>query len=472
MIRLTCLAAVGLWWTCLPYDGKTQVPTDTIGNTPVVITTVLDSTHFLNGTPSLGGYDSGPWDLYWGPDNHLWYSNKRSIEKWNPITGLKKTLFTGSNGYVLGIAAHSDFANQPYVYAAIDTGNYYAASSKIELWRFEYSFSGDTLFNPQLLLNWSHPGEHSGGRVVFGQDDKVYVSTAEYWAQNDTLFNNSGKILRINPDGSVPVDNPGMDYTYTKGHRNPQGLTQVPSGNIFSSEHGQIFGNDELNLIQAGGHYGWAIFDGNFCLNNVDTCNYYFPSLTFPLNTGNNPPSGIDYYSHAAIPEFNGIIEAVTGNNQGIIAYALNNSMDSVISKNRYLYALLPNGNISSVSPFGRIRDVCSAPDGSVYFIARDRNYPRIMKIFNPLFSSADDQAADHFSANAFPNPFTNTVTIHGSQSELSASIIIRDILGRVIAASSPVNGTVIFDTSNWQSGVYFIDSEDLSVRCQKLVKL
>lgn len=449
-----------------------QTPTDTIGNTPVVIVTVLDSTHFLNGTPGFGGYDSGPWDLFWGPDNKLWYSNKRTIERWDPATGVIKVLHNRSNGYVLGLATHSDFFNQPYVYAAIDTGNYYASSSKIELWRFEYSFSGDSLFNPQLLLDWWHPGEHSGGRVIFGQDDKVYVSTAEYWAQADTLFNNSGKILRVNPDGTVPPDNPTPDYTFTRGHRNPQGLIQVPNGNIFSSEHGQVFGNDELNYIQAGGNYGWFIFDGNTCLNNIDTCNYYFSSMTFPVNTGTNPPSGIDYYSHAAIPEFNGIIEAVTGYNQGIIAYSLNASMDDVTAKNRYLYGLLPNGTISTQSPFGRIRDVCAAPDGSVYFIARDRNYPRIMKIFNPLFSGNDETPNSANRLMVFPNPFSGSVTVSTGQPGSEVQIMVRDAFGRRILNSKVSNGHVIFDTSNWQNGVYFIDSDDIRIPPQKLIKL
>lgn len=448
-----------------------QTPTDTIGNTPVVIATVLDSTHFMNGTMGFGGYDTGPWDLYWGPDNKLWYSNKRTIERFDPATGIKKVLYTDSSGYVLGISTHSDFLNYPFVYAAIDTGNYYAASNLIELWRFEYSFTGDSLMNPQLLLNWWHPGEHSGGRVVFGADNKVYVSTAEYWAQNDTLFNNSGKILRVNPDGTVPADNPGADYTYTRGHRNPQGLVQVPNGNIFSSEHGQMFGNDELNLILPGVYYGWIIFDGFNCINNVDTCNLYFPSVTFPVNTGSNPPSGIDYYNHPAIPEFNGIIEAVTGINQGIIAYALNAAMDSVVTKNRYLYALNPNGTISSQSPYGRIRDVCAAPDGSVYFIARDRNHPRIMRIFNPNFTGVGNDTVITSPISAFPNPVSGTLNIMLSDKSRTHRIVVRDTFGRVVAETSAEDGKAVFETWDWPGGVYFIDSDSRNPVKVKVVK-
>lgn len=251
------------------------------------------------------------------------------------------------------------------------------------MYRFLYNFNLDTLTNPLPLLSWYHLAEHSGGRLIFGVDKKLYASTAEYFKADDSLFYNSGKILRLNFDGTVPADNPKADYTWTWGHRNPQGLTTTSKGKIFSSEFGH--NNDELNLIQKNFNYGWIIWDGSYCLQPQDTCDFYFPICKHPLDIGENPPSGIDYYQHDAIPELNGIIEAVPGSrgSQGIIAYGLNSTHDGVLSKNRYLISK----NNSYLSSFQRIRDVCTAPNGEVYFIGFDRApNAAIFKIKNPDF--------------------------------------------------------------------------------------
>ncbi|MFN5324111.1 MAG: PQQ-dependent sugar dehydrogenase [Bacteroidota bacterium] len=385
---------------------KAQNPTDTIGNTPVVIRTAIDSSHFLNGNPSQYNYGSGPWGLTWAPDQKLWIANKKQINRYDPSTSTLDTVLTITSGYIMDVAIHPQFPSTPFVYATIDTGNYYAASAFIHLYRFTWDATSQSLMSPQVLLGWGHGGEHSGGRVIFGLDGKVYVSTAEYYQPFDSLFNNSGKILRVNPDGTVPIDNPFQDYTYTRGHRNPQGLVQIPNGQIFSSEHGQMMGNDELNRIEAGGNYGWILYDAYQCIGNQDTCQFYFSTRKFPINNGAHPPSGIDYYSHPSIPEFNGILMAVTGTNQGLYALGLNANMDSTISKNRYLYAVGPNGLPGTMSKFGRIRDVCATPYGSVFFIARDRGYPRIMEIFNPLFSNLAPKP-EFEDLSVFPNPST-----------------------------------------------------------------
>ena len=354
---------------------------DTIGNTIVSIDVAVDSAHFKQTNTS--GV-AGAWDLHWGPDNQLWYSNSSRIEKYNPYDNAITTLLQLDKGYILGITTHLDFEEQPYVFAAIDTAGYYGSYlDHIIVKRYYYDASLDTLTNETSLLSWNHVGEHSGGRIIFGTDRKLYVSTSEYYLPEDTLFYNSGKILRVNPDGTVPMDNPKVDYTYTWGHRNPQGLTQTSNGKIFASEFGH--NNDELNLIEKNNNYGWQIWDGAYCLIDPDTCDYYYTQYRHPLDIGENPPSGIDYYAHRAIPEFNGILEAVPGERgtQGIIAYGLNSSHTIVTSKNRYL---ISKSN-DFFSAFGRIRDVCAAPNGELYFIGFDRS-PRsaIYKISNPLF--------------------------------------------------------------------------------------
>jgi len=409
---------------------------DTIGNTIVEISVALDSSHFTNG------YNSSPWDLHWGPDLKLWYTNNRFLCTYDPATHIVDTILELPSGYIMGVTTNTNFFNNPYVYITVDSAYYYGGGNNIKAFRYEYSLTGDSLFNPVFLLEWYHPGEHSGGRIVYGQDNKLYISTAEYWVQYDTLFQNSGKVLRVNPDGTVPADNPRADYTYSYGHRNPQGIVQVPNGNIFVSEYGQSI--DELNLILENKYYGWIIYDGNNCFGNQDSCDYYDTTAVFPLDAAMNPPSGIDYYNHPAIPEFNGLVQAVTGFlKQGLIVYTMNQDYDSVLAKNYYL-----------TQEYGRVRDACAASDGSLYFIAGDRSVPKIMRVQNPLFNSVLYSGETSFSF--YPNPVKDKI-YYKLNSQQEGVLAISDISGKVIYSKRVSVDRGEFETVQYPAGSYTI---------------
>ena len=438
MRKFKCFILVVLFTYTVIHNSNAQVVTDTLGNTIVEISVAIDSSNFQ------GGFSSGPWDLHWGPDDKLWYTNQKELCTYDPATQIIDTILSLASGYIMGVTTHNDFLNNPYVYLTVDTAYYYGGGQLIEFYKYDYSLTGDSLYNPQFILKWNHGGEHSGGRVVYGNDDKLYVSTAEYFIQLDTLFNNSGKVLRINNDGTVPLDNPRADYTFTYGHRNPQGIVQVPNGNLFVSEYGAQW--DELNLIQANGYYGWIVFDGVSCLNVPDTCAYYDTLTVFPIDYGMNPPSGIDYYNHPAIPEFNGLIQAVTGFlKQGIIAYSMNAQFDSVLQKSYYL-----------TQEYGRVRDVCAASDGSVYFIAYDRQVPDIRRIQNPLFSStAEMQSSGNF--NLYPNPANEILNYYVNKSD-NFTLTLNDISGRKVFSEIFYESSGSIDISRLKSGCYFAE--------------
>ena len=124
-------------------------------------------------------------------------------------------------------------------------------------------------------------------------------------AQNPASLN--GKILRLNLDGTIPANNPTPGSpVYTLGHRNPQGLVQLPNGRIYSSEHGPN-NDDEINQIEAGRNYGWPNVEGycdlpaeaTFCAaNNVrEPLTVWTPTIA---------PAGLTYYDHPAIPGWRG----------------------------------------------------------------------------------------------------------------------------------------------------------------------
>ncbi|MFF2447330.1 PQQ-dependent sugar dehydrogenase [Neobacillus sp. NPDC058068] len=104
---------------------------------------------------------------------------------------------------------------------------------------------------------------HHGGRMKIGPDGKLYITTGDATtpsvAQN--LGSLNGKILRMNLDGAIPMDNPDPNsYIYSYGHRNPQGLAWIGK-TLYASEHGQS-AHDEINRIMAGGNFGWPVIQG------------------------------------------------------------------------------------------------------------------------------------------------------------------------------------------------------------------
>ncbi len=316
-----------------------------------------------------------PWNVDWGPDNMLWITDGPRIKRMNPKTGEYTVVWTSPrrllgkpSGNGLGFTFHPDFLDNGEVFLALDTGLYYKDNGFIELTKLTYSFKDDTLLNPEILFTYVTSGEHCGGRLITTQDDKIMVTTPDYYYE---LPDNSlqGRVLKFNPDGTPASDNPFGNYTYSYGHRNAQGIVQTPNGKIYVSEHGQwTWSQDELNLIIPGEDYGWPAYDGFMCSGMAnDSCSS--PTYTHipPLDGGNNPPGGIDYYNHPAIPELsNSIIEAVLGGG-GMNVFTLSADGSTVANKVMYLHPGQAGIN------FNRFRDVCTGPDGKIYAITNDR---------------------------------------------------------------------------------------------------
>ncbi|WP_312170928.1 PQQ-dependent sugar dehydrogenase [Microbacterium sp.] len=107
-------------------------------------------------------------------------------------------------------------------------------------------------------------GNHNGGRIAFGPDGMLYVTTGDAGDRDSAqdLDAIAGKILRLTPEGEVPADNPfDGSPVYSYGHRNPQGIAWAADGAMYASEFGQDTW-DELNVIEAGGNYGWPEVEG------------------------------------------------------------------------------------------------------------------------------------------------------------------------------------------------------------------
>ena len=190
---------------------------------------------------------------------------------------------------------------------------------------------------------------HNGGRIAFGPDGKLYVATGE--SGNPELAQDrsslGGKILRINPDGSIPSDNPGPGSpVWSFGHRNIQGLAWDSAGRLWATEYGANR-LDELNLIRPGGNYGWPMAEGR-----ADT-----PGLIDPViqwSTDEASPSGLAY--------FGGSLWVAALRGQRLFQMPV--GADGSLSDPAPLF----------VGQYGRLRTVVAAPDGSLWFTTSNRD--------------------------------------------------------------------------------------------------
>ncbi|MGC5014173.1 PQQ-dependent sugar dehydrogenase [Streptosporangium sp. DT93] len=230
-----------------------------------------------------------PWGLVTLPDGTILYSRRDAddIVRLNPSTGAKTTVGTVPNvagtdgeGGLLGLEISPSFAGDRWVYI-MHTSPTDNRIVRIKLENDRLNTATEQILVSGILRN----KYHDGGRLRFGPDGKLYASTGD--AQNGDHAQNtahlSGKILRINPDGSVPSDNPFGNLVWSYGHRNPQGLAFDSQGRLWEQE----FGNsvmDETNLITRGGNYGWPACEGTS--GSCGTAGFIAPKRTYPTAEG------------------------------------------------------------------------------------------------------------------------------------------------------------------------------------------
>ena len=217
-----------------------------------------------------------PWSLAFAPGGRILFTERpgrvRVIENGKlraaPLHVLRDVATGGEIG-LMGLALHPDYANNRFVYLSYGTTR--GGNTVVDVVRFRDT--GSALVEPHPIVR-SIPAAriHSGSRLKFGPDRKLYITTGdaaerEIAQQLDSL---GGKILRVNDDGSIPPDNPfPRSPVWTLGHRNPQGIDWDPkSGLLFSTEHGPSgfdggFGGDEVNIIERGKNYGWPVIHHN-----------------------------------------------------------------------------------------------------------------------------------------------------------------------------------------------------------------
>lgn len=314
-----------------------------------------------------------PWGMVYGPDNFIWFTEKSGkISRLNPTSGQITPLLTISEvrvngeGGLLGIALNPDFSANPWVYVAYNYGSNYR--EKI----VRYTYSGGTLNSPIIILDQIGASSvHNGSRLLIS-GGKLFVSTGDASDQTtpQNINSTSGKILRVNLDGTIPTDNPYPNNPlWSYGHRNPQGLVQV-GNKIFSSEHGPD-SDDEINIIEKGRNYGWPNIKG-FCDEAGEQSFCSANSIAVPLIvwTPTIAPSGMAFYNSDYIPQFkNSLLLAVLKNTK-LMQLKLD-AAQTKIEGTKDLY----------VNTYGRMRDVCISPEGKIYFCTSNGSDDKIIEI-------------------------------------------------------------------------------------------
>lgn len=218
-------------------------------------------------------------------------------------------------------------------------------------------------------------GLHFGSRLLFDRDGKLFITLGDRFDRPNRLLvqqldNHLGKIIRINPDGTVPTDNPFINQPNAKpeiwdlGHRNIQSAVFDDKWQLWTVEHGAR-GGDELNLIEKGKNYGWAVvtygqeYSGQPIPDAVTDKEGYEPPVYYwdPVIA----PSGMEFYTGDAFPEWKGSIFI-----GGLVSTRL---VRLVIKDNKVI------GEEHLLNDRGqRIRDVRQGKDGELYIVTDERN--------------------------------------------------------------------------------------------------
>lgn len=329
-----------------------------------------------------------PWGLAFLPDGRMLVTERpgrlRIVTQDGtlspPIAGVPPVFARGQGG-LLDVALDPEYASNGWIYLsyAEDRGGGTNATSVMRA-----KLLGDVLGHAQVIFRQQPAVEspaHFGGRMVFDGKGRLFVTLGERSARHfieraQSLQDHFGKIIRIERDGGIPVDNPfagradARPEIWSYGHRNPQGAALHPeTGELWITEHGPK-GGDELNVVRAGRNYGWPVITygtaysgerigiGTHQEGMEQPVHYWVPSIA---------TSGLTFYTSDRIPGWTGNV--FVGGLAGRVLTRLELDGERVSHEERLLEGLRE-----------RIRDVRQGPDGFLYLLT-DSPQGRLLRV-------------------------------------------------------------------------------------------
>jgi aldose sugar dehydrogenase len=323
-----------------------------------------------------------PWGLAFLPDGRMLVTERpgelrivaKDGSKSEPLKGVPEVFAQGQGG-LLDVKLDPHFTDNDLVYLSYAEPGEGGAGTAVARGKL-----GEGSIDDVEVIFRQHPkvsgGNHFGSRLAFAPDRKLFVTLGERFTFETAqeLGNHLGKVVRINPDGSVPGDNPfvekkgAMPEIWSYGHRNPQGAAINPkTGKLWEAEFGPM-GGDELNIPEPGRNYGWPVvswgkhYDGRSIPE--PTTHPEFADAIYHWNPVISP-SGITFYTADEIPGWNGNLLLAGLSSEAIVRLTLDG--DKVTAEERIPMRV-------------RIRDVAQGPDGAVYALT-DESDGKILKL-------------------------------------------------------------------------------------------
>lgn len=405
-IAMLTTGVLGAWVFAMtsskPDSGKPKRFTLTVLAFPVVVLAAAGSIHVLMKPDRKYDIDDYPADRYrvsvlvdglehpWGmvqlPDGRFLITERpgrvRVVDSdgallAEPLQGVPESMTAGEGG-MLDIQLSPNFDDDGYVLLAHSCGSRDANSTCVSRGTLDDHTLRDVeqVFQARPLKDTT---VQFGSRIIFLPDATMVVSIGDgfdYSEEAQRLNNHLGKLVRLNMDGTIPADNPFADQPgklaeiYSYGHRNPQGLHyDAQTGELYESEHGP-YGGDEINVIAAGGNYGWPLAtEGVNYPGNRISPHDQLEDVRSPIKhwTPSIAPSGIAIYRGDAFPGFDGDLLVSSLGGQGV--YRLRIEDGEVIEEHRLFHELDK-----------RIRQVVIGSEGELYLLT-DHDPGQILRI-------------------------------------------------------------------------------------------
>ncbi|WP_421857107.1 PQQ-dependent sugar dehydrogenase [Oceanicaulis sp.] len=315
-----------------------------------------------------------PWDMAFLPDGSALISERNGGIKrlsdgtLSDVPGGPDDVFAEGQAGLFDLALSPDFATTGVVYLSYASGTADANTPALYRARYEAGqlVEGETIFRAEPMRSTN---AHYGARLAFLPDGTLLMTAGEGFAYREEAqvrSNHLGAVLRLNPDGSAPNDNPFADeggaavYVYSYGHRNMQGIAlDAATGTIWTHEHGPR-GGDELNAINPGANAGWPIATMGLDYNGARISPFFeHDGFDAPewVWTPSIAPSGLALYDGGLFEDWRGdlLVTALAG--QALHRLDLEDGV--VVGEERLL------------SERGqRIRQVVNGPDGAIWVLA------------------------------------------------------------------------------------------------------
>ena len=303
-----------------------------------------------------------------------------------PITGLPDVDARGQGG-LLDVALDPNFASNSLIYWSYAEPGEDGNNTAVARGRF-VDGAQPRVENVQVIYRQRpklNSRQHFGSRLVFGRDGTLFItqgdrSITEGRMQSQRMDGLIGKIVRINPDGTVPRDNPfvgregARPEIWSIGHRNIQAAALHPTtGELWEVEHGTR-GGDELNIARKGKDYGWPtiaygieyrggpISGGITAKEGMEQPIYYWDPVI--------APSGMAFYTADLFPAWRGNLFVGGHATDDLVRLELNG--ERVVGEERLL---------RDESPRIKVRDVRQGPDGAIYLLHDSSSNGRIIKL-------------------------------------------------------------------------------------------